>query len=1109
MATKDELKDYIKGRIKTNTNQEITGNGLQTVLCKMVDEMPESSTSEGVSQEYVDTQDQATLDAAKKYADGLSTEGGSGITWEVLSDLEDSAKIIEIVQKFLTQNQVSKTPFFVLLPNNVLVTIQGFDSGSIWGYAFNDHTTDRTSMYYQYVFLITTSGVGKVYKYPINLKDKVVVVGYKGGQVTYLLLKENHQEGKTSIVEFGDGVRILMSQADLSTFRGYGFNFNTGTTSEGTLGIVSTAITRYTFTSEGLTKDTFTVYSDGNGGGGSASLTWAYSDYAGEDTPADPDTNPSIWYATKTDASIWAALREEGGSWNIWRLKPYAGDPGESSLYVDLDNEIEAIGLDYEGNTPSSGGFTPTISAYYGLTQLTLDYLAAVVTGTQGVQVSADKSTGNIVVTWSKGVALTSFSVHITVKVTVKGTSYTRVAVFKVNCIKAGAPGEDAILYKIQPSVDSIFKYSDGTYSVDTISCKKLKVQGKKIEETQDGVLTVKIDNGTASTYTNPIACSSITKKVRFEYSVDNVLWDAEDVFLLEDGKTLSIVDTKYQYALTLNHVVPSEDSWTKAAHLEDSTPIEGLPGQYLWTRVIYTWSDGTVTYSLSYSRCGTDGQDGTGTSKATIANFHGTWKKDGLYTGMEDDTTIRVDIVYYAAAGEVDGKYYIAIATKQFVNEPTPAPGTEEGKAYWGAFQGQFANVATGLLFTEKAIIENAVIRELQTAGEGERIETSGNKLVVYNSRNKIVTQIDPDLDTSVNNSIELSKSSTKPSETTIWAINTLQAGTHIVSVNIATLSKGATFDESPYEVYGYIRNLIFRVNPPQNSSSNLRSMKLEITALMVNTSTQEEQVLATKTINLYSLDEGVSGFYYPDSIRAVSLGNGTEFSFRIRTKCTLTLSSGTSATLNFSIYASSGLEVGFASNRGVLIGNNGMSVGSELLHKYLKLNAFGEKVIEIESDSCGISVGDQLLVKDHYREYSPLLNPVNVQCIVTKVPTPWADADVNKLLSLSNEGVPVYVYGTLHDLNLSYRVLLNNIQADQWLGSGIFTAPDSSIYMITAGFSGSMAGGVFNSGDIINLDVTYKKLDVSNTALTNSLSALADRVTTLEERLDSLSNS
>ena len=39
MATKDELKEYIKGRVKTNTNKEITGNSLQTVLCRMVDEL--------------------------------------------------------------------------------------------------------------------------------------------------------------------------------------------------------------------------------------------------------------------------------------------------------------------------------------------------------------------------------------------------------------------------------------------------------------------------------------------------------------------------------------------------------------------------------------------------------------------------------------------------------------------------------------------------------------------------------------------------------------------------------------------------------------------------------------------------------------------------------------------------------------------------------------------------------------------------------------------------------------------------------------------------------------------------------------------------------------
>lgn len=803
MATKDELKEYIKGRVKTNTNKEITGNSLQTVLCRMVDEL----------------------------------------------DLNDSCQ--------------------------------------------------------------------------------VVLIRYTNGPTTFGDLKKLYDANKAVVVQFGEGYNILITQVSSTAFTGYRFNLNSGSTDEGGLGIVSMTATRYTFTEEGLTLDNFTVSSNGGSGGDQpASLTWAYSDYEGEGTPPDPDTNPSLWYAAKKDSSVWAALKEDGGAWNIWRLKPYTGkdgrgikttqvsyvlsdqgitppttgwninmpnievgkylwsrtiitytddttstiysvtyigkdgndgkngtsvtikgtlesiddlptdpkptpgdgyivngnlwtytgttlendenhkgftnvgpikgdqgnsaclhiawtnslapdwtnfttqkpsgqkfkymgtyvdysaDPstcvdsqnptdyhwqdvsgenGESVIVADLDNEIESIALDYEGKTTEALAFTPVVSMWYGLTKLTLDSLTAKVVGSiyyRNVTANPDVSTGTVTVGLQGGILITSFQVEITAKATVRGQSYIKQVVFSVNCVKAGAPGEDVTLYSLQPSVSAIHKDKNGNIDPVSITCKKLKTIGSTQGETQDGVLKYKIDNGSLLNYSGAIDCSLISSKIRFEYSVGGVLWDAEDVFVIRDGKdgndgdTPYIVDskTKTEYAITTNTEIPT--SWSP-------TPIEGIPGQYLWIRITYTWSNDSTTVSLSYSRCGSDGSSGT--SKATVVNYQGPWKADGLYTGMEDDTTIRVDVVYYQGTGESDGKYYLAIQSKQFINQTTPAPNTAGGKAYWGAFQGQFANIATGLLFTETAVIENAIVRVLQTGSEGARIETVGNELVSY----------------------------------------------------------------------------------------------------------------------------------------------------------------------------------------------------------------------------------------------------------------------------------------------------------------------------------------------------------------------------------------
>ena len=607
MATKDELKEYIKGRVKTNTNKEITGNGLQTVLCRMVDEL----------------------------------------------DLNDSCQ--------------------------------------------------------------------------------VVLIRYTNGPTTFGDLKKLYDANKAVVVQFGEGYNILITQVSSTAFTGYRFNLNSGSTSEGGLGIVSMTATRYTFTEEGLTSDNFTVYSNGGSGGGQpTSLTWAYSDYEGESTPPDPDTNPSLWYAVKKDSSVWAALKEEGGAWNIWRLKPYTGKDGESVIVADLDNEIESIALSYDGRTERAWEFSPVVSMWYGLKKLTLDSLTTKLVGNtiNSVHVVSDVSTGKVTVSIGNNSLVGSFQVEITVKATVKEQPCIKQVVFSVNCVKAGAPGENVTIYSLKPSVSVIHKDKNGNLDPVNITCKKLKTVGSTQEETQEGVLKYKIDSGSLLNYSGAISCSRISSKIRFEYSVDGVLWDTEDVFIILDGKDGDDGDTPYiiesktktEYAITTNTVVPT--SWS-------TTPVEGIPGQYLWIRITYTWSNGSTTISLSYSRCGSDGSGGT--SKATVVNYQGTWKADGLYTGMEDDTTIRVDVVYYQGTGESDGKYYLAIQSKQFINQTTPAPNTVEGKAYWGAFQGQFANIATGLLFTETAVIENAIVRVLQTGSEGARIETVGNELVSY----------------------------------------------------------------------------------------------------------------------------------------------------------------------------------------------------------------------------------------------------------------------------------------------------------------------------------------------------------------------------------------
>lgn len=757
MATKTQIKNYIKDRVYTNTREAITGDGLQETLCKVVDDLELDPTSGGVEKNYVDTQDQATLSEAKKYTDAKVSGGGEALlTWRYSNVSSESAPLDPDKAPDLWHKDRADDDVWAALKEtgglwNIwrLKPENGTDGrgigSSVVEYALSDQgnnpptsgwsktTPDLVEGKYLWSRTVTT--------YTDNTTSTVYTVTYIG---------KDGNDGKN-----GTSVNIkgsLSSTNDLPT---------SPKPAEGDGYIIGEDLWVYTGTSLENDKNHngFTNVGKISVKGDSACLhiAWANSLSPNYDnfTTQKPKGQRFRYMGTYVDYSEDPSTCIDSQNPEDYNWQEVAGEQGESVIVADIDNEIEAIALTYDGKTTASGAFSPVASMWYGTQKLTLDSLTTVVKGTdfsKNVVVVANKDTGIINVSYAEGVELTSFDVNITVKATVNDTQYVKILAFKVKCVKAGAPGEDAVLYKIQPSVTSVHKHSDGSYSVPTITCKKLKVVGKSIEETTDGMLYYKLDAGEKKQYTGGISTVLFTSKIRFELIVDDVLWDAEDIFVIEDGVAPKIDEskTKYYYALTMNHTVPEDSAWSE-------NPVSGLPGQYLWVKTVYTWTDGTITYQISYSRCGSDGKDGT--SKPTVISFKGDWKEDGLYTGIETDDSITLDIVYYKSSGSIDGKYYLALATKGFVNETTPQPDTSAGKAYWGAFQGQYANIATGLLFSERIVTDvitavNAKIENLEVDKIGSKIVDAINLsakkavlndvIVIGSSRNPFTLQTD-----------------------------------------------------------------------------------------------------------------------------------------------------------------------------------------------------------------------------------------------------------------------------------------------------------------------------------------------------------------------------
>lgn len=1031
MATKTQIKNYIKDRVYTNTRQAITGNSLQETLCRVVDDLELGSSTGGVEKNYVDSQDKMTLDEAKKYTDAKVAGGGEALlTWRYSTVASKDAPLDpdKAPDLWHAAPQTADDHWAALKETG--------GSWNIWPLTAKDGTDGRgiKSSLVEYVLSdqgnnppasgwLTTSPDIVEGKYlwsrtTTTYTDNTTSVVYT---VTYIGRDGNDGKNGTSVNIKG----TLASVNDLPT---------SPTPSENDSYIIGEDLWVYTGTSIENDKNHngFTNVGRVSVKGDSACLHIAWANTLAPDyenfTTQKPKGQRYRYMGTYVDYSENPSTHPDSQRPEDYNWQEVIGEQGESVIVADLDNEIESIALTYDGKTTAAASYTPIASMWYGSQKLTLDSLTAVVTKTDfanNVVVVTNNVTGAISVSWQKGVELTSFNIDITVKATVNETQYVKLLFFKVNCVKAGEPGADAVMYKIEPSTNAIKKFSDGSISDLTISCKKIKVVGAKREETTDGTLYYSIDWNDRKVYTRAIDTSTINKKIRFEFEVNNVLWDAEDIYVIEDGSTPKVVDTKYSYAITMNHVIPSSESWTEPAHLEDSTPIEGLPGQYLWTKVIYTWSDGTVTYSISYARCGFDGKNGK--TKPSVATYKGVWKNDGLYTGTETDDSIIVDIVYFKSAGAVDGKYYMAIQTKKFVNESTPQPDTDEGKAYWSAFQGQYANIATDFLFSQQvvsnliqAINVNAtkinadkidtndlVARKVRTDDSGNLISIENNKISAISSDSTVL---------SINPSVGVDSSIGPETDSTV----TYDGNKAIISKTISTssISFGSGDDVilttiSRKAFNGYDKSIVAGDNKIKIQMYGAAPTKLSIKFSIIaigNTATALPITIASGYLETSSI---YSGYIDIKSTGAKDIPLSYGDVFTIKASCTYTINKPNSNSTFISAHIANRGTVKIFDNDNMLIGKNGMRIGSNLggQQVLMSVNNKSDDIFTISSESSPIlAVGNAIKVNTDRRGLIELKNPMVYDLGEN---TSIDSVNMNNIYYCFQNGIPVYIKG------------------------------------------------------------------------------------------------
>lgn len=172
----------------------------------------------------------------------------------------------------------------------------------------------------------------------------------------------------------------------------------------------------------------------------------------------------------------------------------------------------------------------------------------------------------------------------------------------------------------------------------------------------------------------------------------------------------------------------------------DSPSKITFVAGYYVWTRTVTSYTNGTSDTSYSVARQGDKGDKG---DKAPASPYRGEYSSSKTYYG----TPNRCDIVHYG------DQYYIALPTANGTFNVIPT-----NTAYWIPFGASFENIATGFLFAQEAVIDNAVVRLLRTAEEGKRIVALDNLLAMYDAQNQMRLMISGD------------NLSTVQSETTVW---------------------------------------------------------------------------------------------------------------------------------------------------------------------------------------------------------------------------------------------------------------------------------------------------------------------------------------------------
>ena len=295
-----------------------------------------------------------------------------------------------------------------------------------------------------------------------------------------------------------------------------------------------------------------------------AGTTWT-------DAPTnDPSTASTKYYQ-------WMKIQKknpDGTNKGVATYQRIQGTDGESPYFADLDNEMDSVPCDSDGNTVQEQLLTTNVNFYKGTTSLKpYTSIECSVDGTtlstnyvdeasprSMFKASVNTTTGAVTI----GVKGSKPLTREVVTITVTADGQTRNLLFTINGIKAGAQGDAAVLQGLLPSLNEISFARTSSGGLDpasrnlTLSIKKTLGNSTSVQTISQSGLTVKWSyesmpassssgNNWGSGTTTGISWSGNTMQVANSVEANNIyiaafdnggtLVDRETIAILKDGK--------------------------------------------------------------------------------------------------------------------------------------------------------------------------------------------------------------------------------------------------------------------------------------------------------------------------------------------------------------------------------------------------------------------------------------------------------------------------------------------------------------------------------------------------------------------------------------------